>query len=339
VEHDKIYIIFIIKMPFKIIINDVGGPDKLELKEYSLENKKPQPKEVRIKHTSIGVNFIDTYHRSGLYPIKTPSCLGLEAVGEIVGIGGDVQGFSVGDVVGYSAPPLGAYCELRDYPSEKLVKVPKEISENEAASILLKGMTVEYLFNRTYKIKKGETFLFHAAAGGVGLVACQWAKALGCHLIGTVGSDEKGDLARANGCEHVINYKKENVVKKVMSITGNRGVGVVYDGVGKDTFDISLDCLSDRGFFVSFGNASGMTPTTDLFKSFAPKNLYFTRPSLMVYNKTRKELDDSSGLLFEMIIKKKIKTNLTKIYELKDVASAHKDLESRKTVGSLILKP
>ena len=200
-------------------------------------------------------------------------------------------------------------------------------------------MTVEYLFNRTYKINPKETILFHAAAGGVGLIACQWARSVGSNLIGTVGSDEKINLAKENGCEHVINYKKENVVERVMDLTGGRGVSVVYDGVGKDTFNLSIECLSKRGMFVSFGNASGMTPTTDLFKVFAPKNLYFTRPSLMIYNGTRDELNDSSNLLFQMLKEKKIKTNLSKIYELKNAVVAHKDLESRKTFGSIILKP
>ena len=236
-------------------------------------------------------------------------------------------------------PPLGAYCEIRDYPAEKVIKIPNEVEDDVAAAVLLKGTTVEYLFNRTYKIKPKETFLFHAAAGGVGLIACQWARALGCNMIGTVGSDEKGILAKENGCDYVINYKSEDVVKKVMEITGGRGVRVVYDGVGKDTFNISLDCLSNRGLFVSFGNASGMTPTVDLFKTFAPKNLYFTRPSLMIYNDTKQKLENSFELLFSMIKNKKIKPSLSKKYKLEDAVEAHKDLESRKTFGSLVLKP
>ena len=326
-------------MPKRIEITENGGTEVLKYVDYSIINNLPKANEIRIKHSSIGVNFIDTYHRSGLYPVNLPTGLGLEAVGKIVEIGSSVDSFAVGDRVGYSSPPLGAYSEIRDYPVEKAFKVPDEINDDEAASILLKGMTVEYLFNRTYKIKSGEWVLFHAAAGGVGLIACQWAKAIGCCLIGTVGSEEKIDLAKKNGCEHVINYRTEDVVKRVMDITGGKGVSVVYDGVGKDTFDISIGCLSNRGMFVSFGNASGMTPIVDLFKSFAPKNLFFTRPSLMVYNKTRKELDGSSGLVFQMIADKKIKTNLSKIYDLRDVAAAHKDLEARKTVGSLVLKP
>ena len=326
-------------MPKKIIINETGGPKVLKWVEYSLPNNGPGPNEIRIEHASIGVNYIDTYHRSGLYPVSVPTALGLEAVGKVVGVGSSVKDFKVGDRVGYSAPPLGAYSEIRDYPSDNAFKIPNSINDDDAATILLKGMTVEYLFNRTYKIKKGEVVLFHAGAGGVGLVACQWAKAVGCKLITTVGSDEKFDVVKKNGCENIINYKKENVVKKVMEITGGKGVPVVYDGVGKDTFYTSIDCLSNRGMLVSFGNASGMTPATDLFKSFAPKNLYFTRPSLMIYNSTKQELNSSSGLLFKMMSEKKIKTNLYKVYKLSEAASAHEDIESRKTTGSLVLKP
>ena len=221
---------------------------------------------------------------------------------KVISIGKKVENIVVGDRVCYASPPMGAYCEIRDFPANKLIRIPVEISDDEAASIFLQGMTVEYLFNRTYKIKAGEDVLFHAAAGGVGLIACQWAKSVGCHLIGTVGSDEKAELAKKNGCMYVVNYKKENVVEKIMGITEGKGVSVVYDGVGRDTFEMSLNCLTERGMFVSFGNASGMTPTTDLFKAFAPKNLYFTRPSLMIYNNTRKKLEESARVLFKMIL-------------------------------------
>ena len=326
-------------MPNKIIIETNGGPEALKFVSYELSNKKLGSKEVRIEQSSIGVNFIDTYHRSGLYPVELPTGVGLEAVGKIVEMGPNVDGFGLGERVGYAAPPLGAYCQIRDYPSEKIFKISQEISDDDAASILLKGMTVEYLFNRTYKIKRGETILFHAAAGGVGLIACQWARAIGCKIIGTVGSDEKAEIATKNGCDYIINYSSEDVVKKVMEITNNSGVPVVYDGVGKDTFKTSIDCLSKRGMFVSFGNASGMTPMTDLFSSFAPKNLFFTRPSLMVYNNTREELNKSSGLLFQMIKEKKIKPLVSKVYDLKDAQQAHSDLEKRKTFGSLVIKP
>ncbi|PPR47854.1 MAG: Quinone oxidoreductase 1 [Alphaproteobacteria bacterium MarineAlpha5_Bin9] len=323
----------------KIVINQVGAPEVLKVVEYTLNENMLRPHEIRIKHLSIGVNFIDTYHRSGLYPAKLPITPGLEAVGEVVMVGNKVKRFRVGDRVGYCAPPLGAYSEVRDFPEEKAFLIPKEISSDDAASILLKGMTVEYLFNRTYKIKPGDTVLFHAAAGGVGLIACQWARSIGCKLIGTVGNEEKEEVAKKNGCSHVINYTKEDVVKSVMEKTDGKGVAVVYDGVGKDTFDISIDCLSKRGLFVSFGNASGMTPVTDLFKSFHPKNLFFTRPSLMVYNESREELEKSSDTLFRMILEKKIQTLISQRYSLLDATRVHKDLESRKTFGSLIIKP
>ena len=271
-------------MPKKIIITKTGGPSVLEYKDYDVPAGPPPENEIRIQHTSIGLNFIDTYHRSGLYPVGLPTGLGLEAVGRVLDVGSGIKDFVVGDRVGYSAPPLGAYCEVRDYCADSAFKIPEEIGDDDAASILLKGMTVEYLFQRTYNLKKEDFVLFHAAAGGVGLIACQWARSIGCKLIGTVGSNEKIEIAKKNGCEHVINYKKENVVKRVMDLTNGRGVSVVYDGVGGDTFNTSIDCLCSRGMFVSFGNASGMTPVTDLFKAFAPKNLFFTRPSLMVYN-------------------------------------------------------
>ncbi len=323
----------------KIVVNKTGGPEAMECVDFDLNSTELLPNNVRIKHKSIGVNFIDTYHRSGLYPAETPFTPGLEAVGEIIDVGSEVGEFVVGDRVGYSSPPLGAYSEVRDISFEKIFKIPESVGDDEAASLLLKGMTVEYLFNRTFAVTSQTSVLFHAAAGGVGLISCQWARAIGCKIIGTVGSEEKISLAKNNGCEHVINYKKEDVVSRVMDITGGEGVDVVYDGVGKDTFDISINCLKKRGGFVSFGNASGMTPKTDLFAAFAPKNLYFTRPSLMVYNNTRGELLDSSSSLFKMILNKKIKPNIFKTYNLNDVVQAHKDLELRKTVGSIILKP
>jgi NADPH2:quinone reductase len=245
----------------------------------------------------------------------------------------------VGDRVGYASAPIGAYVEERDYPADKLIKMPDFINDDEAASVLLKGMTVEYLFNRTYKIKPGEFFLFHAAAGGVGLFASQWARTVGARMIGTVSTEEKADLAKKAGCEFLINYKKENVVEKVKEITGGSGVAVVYDGVGKDTFEITLNCLCDRGLFVSFGQSSGMIDPVSLHKAFAPKNLYYTRPSLLVYNKTKEDIIKSSEYLFGLLKNKKIQvSNITK-YNLKDAAQCHKDLQLRKTTGSLVLVP
>ena len=326
-------------MPKKIIISRLGEPEVLEWIDYSLP-KEPSKNLVRIKQTSIGLNYIDTYFRKGIYPAPGPLPItpGLEASGEIIALGEGVSNFLVGDRVCYAAPPLGAYCEIRDFPENALIKIPKKITNDEAASVLLQGMTVEYLFQRLYEIKKDQLILFHAAAGGVGLIACQWAKAIGCKLIGTVGSYEKSEIAKLNGCEHVINYKKEDVVKRVMEITNGRGVPVVYDGVGKDTFNTSLECLSVRGMFVSFGQSSGMVPSVNLHKTFNPKSLYYTRPTLMHYNNTRDSLEQSSRKLFNMIEEKKIKINLSKKYSLKDACVAHLDLESRKTFGSVILK-
>ncbi len=322
-----------------IQIKKVGDPSVMEWSDVTVKKDGPKKGEVRIKNTAIGVNFIDTYHRSGVYPVALPCVLGLEGVGIIEGVG-DVGGqFDVGDRVGYTSAPLGAYSEIRDYPSDKIFKIPDFIKSEDAAAILLKGMTVEYLFNRVYKIKKGEFFLFHAAAGGVGLVACQWARAVGAKMIGTVGNKEKGVLAKEYGCEHVINYNEEDVVSKVMDITEGRGVPVVYDGVGKNTFEITLACLDAFGLFVSFGQSSGMIGVVNLHSVFAPKNLFYTRPSLLVYNKTQKDVEKSSGLLFGMIKDKKIKIYINKKYDLKNAKEAHIDLQARKTVGSLVLIP
>jgi len=326
-------------MPKKIIINKTGGPEVLEYIDYELTNE-IDPNNVRIKQSSIGLNYIDTYHRSGIYPLpqSLPVCLGIEGAGEIILLGKNAKEFKIGDRVCYASPPLGAYSEVRDFPKDKLIKIPDFISNDHAAAVILQGMTVEYLFKRLYKIKKDENILFHAAAGGVGLIACQWARYIGCNLIGTVSSDEKAELAKKNGCTHVINYKKEDVVKKVLDITNGIGVPVVYDGVGKDTFEISLKSLSLRGLFVSFGQSSGMIKDVNLHQTFNPKSLFYTRPTLMHYNNTREELDESSNNIFELVKNKKILINLSKTYSLKDSALAHKDLQSRKTTGSIILK-
>ena len=327
-------------MPKKIVFAKLGGPEVLEYIEYKLSNK-INSNDVRIKQTSIGLNFIDTYHRSGIYPlsINFPICPGIEGAGEIIAKGNNVTDFEIGERVCYASLPLGAYSEVRDFPSEKIVKIPKDISNDVAASIFLKGLTVEYLFERLYKIKRGQFILFHAAAGGVGLLACQWAKSLGCRMIGTVSTEEKEEIAKNNGCEFIINYRKENVLEKVNEITNGNGVPVVYDGVGKDTFKTSLDCLSLRGLFVSFGQSSGMVPEVDLHKTFNPKSLYFTRPTLMHYNLTRKDLELSSKTLFHKIEKGKINTNISEKFNLKDASKAHVKLQSRNTTGSIILKP
>lgn len=327
-------------MPKKIIISELGGPEVLKYIDYNLSDKIGE-EDVRIEQTAIGLNYIDIYHRSGIYPLPNdlPVSPGLEASGKIIGLGSKVKNFQIGDKVCYATVPIGAYCEIRDFPVSKIIKIPPEISENVAASILLKGMTVEYLFQRLYKINENETILFHAAAGGVGLLACQWAKSIGCKIIGTVSSEEKALLAKKNGCTHTINYKEENVIEKVKEITNGKGVPVVYDGVGKDTFEISLQCLDFRGLFVSFGQSSGMIPKVNLHKTFNPKSLFYTRPTLMHYNLNREQLENSSNLLFKKIIKKEIKDNIFKIIELENASDAHQLIQSRKSFGSIILKP
>ncbi len=328
-------------MPKKIVITKLGGPEVLKHIDYELPSNLSNSM-VRIRQTSIGLNYIDTYHRTGVYPLPLdfPFCPGLEAAGDIIEIGSEVKNFKVGDRVAYSfSPPLGAYCEIRDFEADKIVKLPDYISNDEAASILLQGMTVEYLFERLYKLKKDEIFLFHAAAGGVGLIACQWANSLSAKMIGTVSSEEKSQLAKKNGCEYTINYKNENVFEKVSNITNKKLVNVVYDAVGKDTFDTSIKCLTYRGLLVSFGQSSGMVKEVNLHSTFNPKSLYFTRPTLMHYIRNRDELDDSSNKLFEKIRNKEIKPNIFKSFKLSEASDAHELIQSRKSSGSIILKP
>ena len=327
-------------MPKRIVISKLGGPEVLTYEDYSVPSAL-KPDHVRIKQSSVGLNYIDVYHRSGLYPLPEdpPVCPGLEAAGEIVEVGNEANGFSIGDRVCYAGGPLGAYCEIRDFPVSRLIKLPEGISEDVAASMLLRGMTVEYLFERLYKIKKDEHILFHAAAGGLGLIASQWAKSVGCKMIGTVGSDEKILLAKNSGCEHIINYKTENVIERVKEITEGKGVPVVYDGVGKDTFDVSLQSLGFRGLFVSFGQSSGMPPEVNLHKTFNPKSLYYTRPTLMHYTRTRKELEGSSELLFSKIRNNEIKEHIVAKIDLNNAADAHELLQSRQATGSIVLKP
>ena len=327
-------------MPKQIVISKLGGPEVLEYQNYELSDQ-INDNEVRIKHTAIGLNYIDTYHRSGIYPLPSdlPVCPGLEATGEIIKIGSKVKDFNIGDRVAYATTPMGAYCEIRDFPNEKLIKIPDNLNNDEVASILLQGMTVEYLFERLYKIKKDEFILFHAAAGVVGLIACQWAHSLGCKMIGTVSNKEKKDLALKHGCKYIINYKEESVPEKVMEITAGKGVTVVYDGVGKDTFDDSIKSLSTRGLMVSFGQSSGMVEKKDLHKTFNPKSLFYTRPSLMGYTLNRAELLNCSNKLFEKMKNGKIKTNIYKKFKLKEAEEAHKILQSRESSGSIILEP
>tara|TARA_B100000963_G_scaffold245960_1_gene215334 strand:+ start:410 stop:1396 length:987 start_codon:yes stop_codon:yes gene_type:complete len=328
-------------MPNRVVVTKLGGPEFLKYESYDLP-KKIEANMVRINQTSIGINYIDTYHRTGIYklPVEIPFCLGVEAAGEVIDIGDNVNNLKVGDRVAYSfSPPVGSYCEVRDFDARRVVKLPEYISNDEAASILLQGMTVEYLFERLYKLQKDEVFLFHAAAGGVGLIACQWAKSIGAKMIGTVSSDEKSLLAKKNGSEFTINYKKENVHSNVLKLTNNEGVGVVYDGVGKDTFDISLKCLKFRGLMVSFGQSSGMLSDINLHSTFNPKSLYFTRPTLMHYIRDSKELDECSNKLFLKIKNKEIKPNIFKKFKLSDADKAHQLIQSRNSVGSIVLNP
>ena len=314
-----------------------GGPEVLELEEITL--KKPIKNEVLIEHAAIGLNYIDTYHRSGLYPLTMPSGLGMEASGIIKEVGPDVSNFSPGDKITYAAMPLGAYCSHRIYNTSNLVKVPKEIDLNIAAAIMTKGLTTYYLLHKTYPVSGNETILFHAAAGGVGQIFCQWAKSLGCKVIGTVGSEEKKEIAKKNGCDEIINYNKEDFAKKVMEITGGKGVPVVYDGVGKSTFEKSLECLNVRGMMVSFGDASGALDPINVPKMLQPKGLYFVRPSMGQYLSNNEDLNEASKILFEKISSGKVKIEIFKKYKLDDVMQAHIDLENRKIIGPAIIIP
>ena len=314
-----------------------GGPEVLELEDITL--RKPINDEVLIEHVAIGLNYIDTYHRSGLYPLMLPCGLGMEASGIIKEVGPNVSNFSVGDKVAYASVPLGAYSSHRLFKTKSLVKVPNEIDLTLAATLMTKGLTTFYLLHKTYPVNSGETILFHAAAGGVGQIFCQWAKSLGCRVIGTVGSEEKISLAKNNGCDEVINYSKEDFSKKVMELTEGKGVPVVYDGVGKSTFEKSVKCLKERGMMISFGNASGALDPIDVPKSLQPKGLFFVRPSMGQYLHTREELDEASKTLFEKISSKKVKVEIFKKYKLDDIKQAHIDMESRKIVGPAVIIP
>jgi len=318
-------------------IKKAGGAEVLELEDITL--RKPVKNEVLIEHVAIGLNYIDTYHRSGLYPLIYPSGLGMEASGIIKDVGPDVSSFSVGDKVAYASVPLGAYSTHRIFKTNNLVKVPDEIDLTLAATLMTKGLTTFYLLYKTYAVSSGQSILFHAAAGGVGQIFCQWAKSLGVKVIGTVGSDEKINLAKQNGCTEVINYSKEDFAKKVMELTNGKGVPVVYDGVGKSTFENSIKCLETRGMMVSFGNASGALDPINVPKTLQPKGLFFVRPSMGQYLHTREELDEASKTLFEKVGSGKIKVEIFKKYKLDDVKQAHIDIESRKIIGPAVIVP
>jgi NADPH2:quinone reductase len=324
-----------------MVMHEGGGPEVMRYEDVEIGD--PGPGEVRIRHTAIGLNFIDIYTRTGMYPTPLPNHIGREAAGVVVALGKGVKGFKKGDRVCYGsgAPALnsGAYSEERVMSTAQLLKIPNGISDEQAASMMLKGMTTEYLIRRTYKCKKGDIVLFHAAAGGVGLLFGQWAKAIGVKAIGTTSSPEKMALAKKHGYAHVIDYTKEDVVARVKAITKGKGVPVVYDGVGKDTWDISLNCLSPRGLLASFGNASGAVPPFAPALLGAKGSLFLTRPSLMAYTATRAELEGSAKALFKMVKSGKIKITIDQRYALKDAAQAHIDLTGRKTTGQTVLIP
>ncbi|HWD22422.1 MAG TPA: quinone oxidoreductase [Burkholderiales bacterium] len=313
-----------------------GGPEVLQYEDVQVGE--PGPGQARIRHTAVGVNFVDTYQRSGLYPMQLPAVAGNEAAGVVEALGPGVTELKAGDRIAYTGLP-GSYCEVRVVPADRLVKLPQGISEEQGASMMLKGLTVHYLIHSTYAVKKGETVLWHAAAGGVGLIACQWLKAMGVTVIGTVGSEEKAALAKAHGAEHVINYSRENFVERVKSITGGKGVPVVYDSVGKSTWEGSLDCLRPRGLMVSFGNASGAVPPVNLGILSTKGSLYVTRPTLATHIAMRADLVERSKSLFDMVTSGKLKIETTGRYKLADAAQAHRDLEGRKTTGSIVLLP
>jgi NADPH:quinone reductase len=323
-------------MPKAVRYHKQGGPEVLQLDEVPVGD--PGPGQARVRHTAIGVNFVDTYQRSGLYPMQVPAVAGNEAAGVVESVGAGVTDVKAGDRVAYTGLP-GSYCEARLVPADRLVKLPQAISDEQAASMMLKGLTVHYLIHSTYAVKKGETVLWHAAAGGVGLIACQWLKALGVAAIGTVGSDEKAALAKSHGAEHVINYSKDNFVDGVKSITGSKNVPVVYDSVGKTTWDGSLDCLRPRGLMVSFGNASGPVPPVNLGILSTKGSLYVTRPTLATHIASRADLVERSNALFEVVKSGTVKIETTKRYKLADAQAAHRDLEGRKTTGSIVLVP
>jgi NADPH:quinone reductase len=320
-----------------IMVRQTGGPDVLKLE---VDVGQPGPGEVTIRHAAIGLNFIDVYFRTGLYPAPNglPMTPGGEGAGEVIAVGNDVKHLKVGDRVAYTVP-IGAYCTERNLPADRLVKVPDAIALDVAASMMLKGMTAEYLLKRTFPVKRGDTILFHAAAGGVGQMAGQWAKALGATVIGTVGSDEKAEIARQCGYDHIINYRTENFVERVRELTDGRGVDVVYDSVGKDTFPGSLDCLRIRGTWVSFGQSSGPIAAFDIGILSKKGSLYATRPTLFNHIASRADLEMSSSALFDVVADGTVRIAVNQTYALADAGKAHADLEARKTTGTTVLIP
>ncbi len=320
-----------------IRIHAAGGPEAMVLEDVKVGD--PGPGEVRIRHTAIGVNYIDTYHRSGMYPLPLPAGIGLEAAGVVEAVGANVDWVKTGDRVAYCGGAPGSYSTERVMPAERLVRIPDGVDDTTAATLMLKGMTVQYLFRQTYVLKAGETILFHAAAGGVGLIACQWAKALGVTMIGTVGSDAKAELASAHGCTHTIVYTREDFVARTKEITGGKGVPVVYDSIGKDTFPQSLDCLSLRGLFVSFGAASGPIAAFNIGLLLQKGSLFATRPTLFSHAIDRATTTAMAEDLFALVRSGKIKSEARQSFPLADAAVAHRTLESRATTGATVLIP
>jgi len=323
-------------MPHAMRIHEQGGPEKLRWEEVQVGE--PGPGQVRVRNAAVGLNFVDTYQRSGLYPMPLPFTLGSEGAGVVEAVGPKVQDLKVGDRVAY-AGPIGAYAEVLLRPADRLVKIPAGVDDRAAAAMMLKGLTAQYLIRRTYRVKKGDTILMHAAAGGVGQILCQWAKALGAIVIGTVGSDEKAVLAKKAGCKHVIVTSRENFVERVKAITKGKGVPVVYDGVGKDTFMGSLDCLSPLGLMVSFGNASGAVPPFNAGILSQKGSLFLTRPTLATYTASREDLVKAARELFAVVKSGKVKIHVNQTYPLREAAQAQSNLESRKTTGSTVLIP
>ena len=320
-----------------IQINETGGSDVMRL--VDMDVPPPGKGEIQLRQTAIGLNYIDTYHRSGLYALPLPAGLGMEAAGVVQAVGEGVKGVKAGDRIAYGLGPRGAYAQHRNIQASRVVRLPKAISDETAAGMMLKGLTVRALLRSVYKVKRGETILFHAAAGGVGVIFTQWAKALGVKVIGTVGSDEKIAVAKAHGCAHVINYRTENVVARVKEITGGAGLSVVYDGVGLSTFMTSLDCLRPRGLLVVFGNASGPVTALDLGLLASKGSLYVTRPTVMTYMADDTELAEASRDLVDIVKSGKVTIPINQRYALADVARAHRDLEQRATTGTTILIP
>ena len=320
-----------------IRIHETGGPEKMVWDD--VEVGAPGPGEVRLRQTAVGLNYIDTYHRSGLYPLELPAVLGMEAAGVVDEVGSGVDEFKPGDRIAYAAPPIGAYAQERLMPADRIIALPDAIDDKQAAAMMLQGMTVQYLIRQTHDVTAGETILVHAAAGGVGLILCQWAKHIGATVIGTVGNEEKAALARAHGCDHPVIYTQADFTEQVREITNGEGVPVVYDSIGKDTFEKSLDCLAPLGLMVSFGSASGPVPPFDLGMLAARGSLFLTRPTLMTYIARRDNLVKMAQDLFEVVQSGAVKIEVNQTYPLAEAVRAHQDLEGRKTTGSTVLLP